>query len=115
MRIMGKHLDWLRVELERHAKDRLTEEQTKELLAEMETHLEASIRARIDLGVSEGQAEQEAVEAFGEPRRIVREVSHARRRTKSGFIFEHGSTKDGGPIFILGFGVLRQPFASEER
>jgi hypothetical protein len=102
---MAKHLDWLVVELERQAKDRLSDEDTRELVREVEAHIDAAVRARVDLGMELEAAEKEAVEAFGEPKRIVDEIARA-DRPKAGFIFQHGCTASGGPLLLAGFGVF---------
>lgn len=103
---MGKHLDWLIAELKRHGKDRLPTEETKILLQEVRTHIEEGVQARMDLGLSAEQAEKETVEAFGDPEKIVRELSRSGKR-KYGFLFEKGVTAGGGPLLVAGFGSIR--------
>lgn len=79
----GRRVGWLLTELERQTEDRLSDESRKSLIGEVECHLDAAIQARLELGMSQSEAEIEAVEAFGHPKQYVDDILRIHERSQN--------------------------------
>jgi hypothetical protein len=88
-------LEALRAELRPH----LGASALKERLLETEAHLNDAIVARRELGMSDAEAEEEAIAAFGVPRLIGRELRRPEASAQGQFLF-------GSVGIVLFFGCL---------
>lgn len=72
---MGKHLDWLTVELERASSKAPLNFQIDEVIEEVQSHIVSSQEALMELGLSQEAAEEEAVKRFGNAQEYVKSLA----------------------------------------
>lgn len=82
---MANNMDELVGEIRGLARGRLSEIRTAELIHEVRSHVEAGIQAGISEGLSAGNAENQAIQSFGDPGVVIKDLAELHTGNRVGF------------------------------